>query len=191
MYDEALTTYDEITRRMGADTLNGDYAAILRYRAIAAHARAVRGDMQSARDAFDFQTRYANLSKVLSDSLHKSEAHDYAARYHAQEQQLEIQEKEAEAERLHLISIAVAVIALLAIAFALFFFHQKRIVSEKNRVLVRIPMGHRSHSTSTPSDWKRRSDCYVTNPLRRLLPSLLRWGLPPLICVVNLSKNME
>lgn len=138
MYDEALTTYDEITRRMGADTLNGDYAAILRYRAIAAHARAVRGDMQSARDAFDFQTRYANLSKVLSDSLHKSEAHDYAARYHAQEQQLEIQEKEAEAERLHLISIAVAVIALLAIAFALFFFHQKRIVSEKNRVLVRM-----------------------------------------------------
>lgn len=30
------------------------------------------------------------------------------------------------------------VIALLAIAFALYFFHQKRIVSEKNRTLVRM-----------------------------------------------------
>ena len=83
-------------------------------------------------------TRYANLSKVVSDSLHRSEAHDYAARYHAQEQQLEIQEKQAEAERSHLISLTVTVIALLAIAFAVYFFRQKRIVSEKNRTLVRM-----------------------------------------------------
>ena len=83
-------------------------------------------------------TRYADLSKAVSDSLHRSEAHDYAARYHAYEQQLEIQEKEAEAERSHLISLAVAVIALLAIAFAVYFFYQKRIVNEKNRGLVRL-----------------------------------------------------
>lgn len=152
MYDEALTTYDEITRRMGADTLNGDYAAILRYRAIAAHARAVRGDMQSARDAFDFQTRYANLSKVLSDSLHKSEAHDYAARYHAQEQQLVIQQKEAEAERSHIVSFTVTIIALLAVAFALYFFHQKRIITEKNRALVRMINGTQPESDDEPDN---------------------------------------
>ena len=35
-------------------------------------------------------------------------------------------------------SLAIAVIALLAIAFALYFFHQKRIVTEKNRALVRM-----------------------------------------------------
>ena len=35
-------------------------------------------------------------------------------------------------------SLAIAVVALLAIAFALYFFHQKRIVTEKNRVLVRM-----------------------------------------------------
>ena len=135
MYDEALATYTEIERRMGADTLNEDYAIILQNRAMAARAKG------SIADAYDYQTRYANLSKAVSDSLHRSEAHDYAARYHAQEQQLLIQEKEAEAERSHVVTLAIAVIALLAIAFALYFFRQKRIVSEKNRALVRMING--------------------------------------------------
>ena len=135
MYDEALATYDEVERRMAGDTLNDDYAVILRSRATAARAKG------NIAEALDYQTRYANLSKSVSDSLHKSEAHDYAARYHAQEQQLEIQEKQAEAERSHIISLAVAAIALLAVAFAVYFFRQKRIVTEKNRALVRIING--------------------------------------------------
>ena len=132
LYDEAMATYDEMVRRMAVDTLNDDYAVILRSRAIAARSKGYIAE------ALDYQTRYANLSKVLSDSLHRSEAHDYAARYHAQEQQLEIQEHQAKAERLHIISLAIIVVALLAIAFALYFFRQKRIVTEKNRVLVRM-----------------------------------------------------
>lgn len=132
MYDEALATYAEIARRMAADTLNDDYAVILRSRAIAAHTK------NHYVEAYDYQTRYADLSKVLSDSLMKGKAHEYAARYHAYEQQLEIQEKEAEAERSHIISIAVAALAVLAIAFAIYFFRQKRIVSEKNHALVRM-----------------------------------------------------
>ena len=135
MYDEALATYTEIERRMGADTLNEDYAIILQNRAMAARA------MGHIAEAYDYQTRYANLSKVVSDSLHRSEAHDYAARYRAQEQQLLIQEKDAEAERSYIVSIAIAVIALLAIVFALYFFRQKRIVSEKNHALVRMING--------------------------------------------------
>ena len=132
MYDEALDTYAEIARRMAAETLNDDYAVILRSRAIAAHTK------NHYVEAYDYQTRYADLSKVLSDSLMKGKAHEYAARYHAYEQQLEIQEKEAEAERSHIISIAVAALAVLAIAFAIYFFRQKRIVSEKNHALVRM-----------------------------------------------------
>ena len=143
MYDEALATYDEVERRMGADTLNDDYAIILRSRAIAAYAQATAKSQTSnlnsqIKQAYSLMTRYADLSKAVSDSLHRSEAHDYAARYHAQEQQLEIQEQQAKAERLHLISLAIAVVALLAIAFALYFFRQKRIVTEKNRALVRM-----------------------------------------------------
>ena len=132
MYGEALSTYNEIEHRLGADTFNNNYTVILRSRAIAARAQG------RIAEAYDYQTRYAALSKVVSDSLHRSEAHDYAARYHAQEQQLEIREKEAEAERSHIVSLAVALIALLAIAFAIYFFRQKRIVSEKNHALVRM-----------------------------------------------------
>ena len=135
MYDEALTTYEEVERRMAGDTLNEDYAIILHSRAIAARAKG------RTAEALDLQTRYANLVKIVSDNLHASEAHDYAARYHAQEQQLEIQEKQAEAERSHIVSLAVAVIAVLAIVFAIYFFRQKRIVSEKNRALVRMING--------------------------------------------------
>jgi AraC-like DNA-binding protein len=132
MYDEALVTYDELERRMAGDTLNEDYAIILRSRAIAAR------DKGNFAEALGYQTRYADLLKAVSDSLHRSEAHDYAARYHAQEQQLEIQEKQAEAEQFRIVSLAVAVVALLAIAFAIYFFRQKRIVTEKNRALVRL-----------------------------------------------------
>ena len=76
-----------------------DYAIILRSRAIAAR------DKGNFAEALGYQTRYADLSKAVSDSLHRSEAHDYAARYHAYEQQLEIQEKEAEAERSHIVAL--------------------------------------------------------------------------------------
>ena len=132
MYDEALATYDEVEHRMAGDTLNEDYAVILRSRAIAAR------DKGRIVEALDYQTRYANLSKAVSDSLHRSEAHDYAARYHAQEQQLEIQEKEAEAQRSHIINIALAAGLLIVLVAALYIFYQKRIVNEKNRGLVRL-----------------------------------------------------
>ena len=146
------TTYDEIERRMAGDTLNKDYATILRSRAIAAR---TKGHIA---EALDFQTRYANLSKIVSDSLHASEAHDYAARYHAQEQQLEIQEKEAEAERSYIVSLAVAIVALLAIAFAIYFFRQKRIVSEKNRALVRMINGTPPEPEEEPEEEEEPED---------------------------------
>ena len=156
MYDEALATYDEVERRMAADTLNDDYAVILRSRAIAAR------EKKHYAEAYYYQTRNADLSKVLSDSLIKGKAHEYAARYHAQEQQLEIQEHQAKAERSHLINLAIAVIALLAIAFAVYFFRQKRIVSEKNRTLVRMINeqafpGDSTAELSTPLSGRERS----------------------------------
>ena len=94
MYDEAMATSDEIAYRMGYDTINADYAVILRDRAIVARAK---GRLV---EAYDLMKRHANLAKVLSDSLHASEAHDYAARYHAQEQELKIRETES-ASRVH------------------------------------------------------------------------------------------
>ena len=132
MYDEAMSTYNEVERRMGDDTLNVDYGTILRSKAVVARSK---GQMN---EACNYLTRYADLTKAVSDSLHRSEAHEYGARYHYQKQQMEIQEKEAEAERSRLFSAAVAVVALLALVFALYSFRQKHIMSAKNRVLVRM-----------------------------------------------------
>ena len=157
MYDEALATYDEIEHRMAGDTLNDDYAVILQSRATVAHA------MGRQAEAYDYQRRYANLSKVLSDSLHASEAHDYAARYHDQEQQLMIQEKQAVAERLHIVGVVIAVLALLAIAFALYFFRQKCIVTEKNRALVRMINEQSQQATPQPLPMKgEQQDIFIS-----------------------------
>ena len=130
MYDEALATYSEFARRMATDTLNDDYAVILRSRAIAAHAKS------RFAEAYDYQTRYADLSKVLSDSLMKGKAHEYAARYHDQEQKLEIAKMNAESQRKTIIIWAAVIIILLISIFATWLLRQWRVIRRKNLVLV-------------------------------------------------------
>ena len=130
MYDEALATYAEIARRMAADTLNDDYAVILRSRAIAAR------DKNHFAEAYDYQTRYADLSKVLSDSLMKGKAHEYAARYHDQEQKLEIAQINSENQRKTIIIWAAVIIIMLISIFATWLLRQWRIIHRKNLVLV-------------------------------------------------------
>ena len=130
MYDEALATYAEIARRMAADTLNDDYAVILRSRAIAAHAK------NHYVEAYDYQTRYADLSKVLSDSLMKGKAHEYAARYHDQEQKLEIAQVNAQSQRKTIIIWVVVIIIMLISIFACWLLRQWRVIRRKNLVLV-------------------------------------------------------
>ena len=135
MYDEAMATSDEVAYRMGRDTINDDYAVILRDRAIVARAKGHVGE------AYNLMNRHANLVKVLSDSLHASEAHDYAARYHAQEQELKIQEAQT-ASRIK--SIIIGVIFLLFViagAFSFYYRHQRLVINEKNRALVRMING--------------------------------------------------
>lgn len=135
MYDEAMATSDEVAYRMGNDTINDDYAVILRDRAIVARAK---GHVD---EAYNLMNRHANLVKVLSDSLHASEAHDYAARYHAQEQELKIQEAQT-ASRIK--SIIIGVIFLLFViagAFSFYYRHQRLVINEKNRALVRMING--------------------------------------------------
>ena len=135
MYDEAMATSDEVAYRMGNDTINDDYAVILRDRAIVARAKGHVGE------AYNLMNRHANLVKVLSDSLHASEAHDYAARYHAQEQELKIQEAQT-ASRIK--SIIIGVILLLFViagAFSFYYRHQRLVINEKNRALVRMING--------------------------------------------------
>ena len=139
MYDEAMATSDEMVYRMGNDTVNDDYAVILRDRAIVARAK---GHLV---EAYNLMNRHANLAKVLSDSLHASEAHDYAARYHARyhakEQELKIQEAET-ASRIKSIIIGVIILLLIIAGVVSFYYRrQRQIISEKNRALVRMING--------------------------------------------------
>ena len=130
-YDKMLAVYDEMEQHMGTDTICFDYATILHDRAIASEARGHHAQ------AYDYMSRYAALSRSLNDSLQASEAHEYAARYHAQEQQMEIERQKAEASLWHIIAWLVAVIALLLACFAVYYFLRHREETRKNRILAR------------------------------------------------------
>ena len=134
-YDKMLAVYDEVEQRMGSDTICFDYAKILYDRAVAAEARAALGDLQSARQAYDYMSRYAALSQSLNDSLQASEAHEYAARYHAQEQQLQIEREQAKSARKNIYIWSFVIISLLAIAIAAILFYRNREIKRKNRIL--------------------------------------------------------
>ena len=135
MYDEAMATSDEIVYRMGNDTINDDYAVILRDRAVVARAK---GHVD---EAYNLMNRHANLVKVLSDSLHASEAHDYAARYHAQEQELKIQETEAASRMKSIIIGVIVLLFIIASVISFYYRRQRQIITEKNRALVRMING--------------------------------------------------
>ena len=128
-YDRMLAIYDEVEQSMADDTLNANYADILRGRAEVAQSQ---GHPVAANG---YWRRYADLSQQLSDSLLRGRAHLFAARYHAQEQQREIEQQRASKRIANTISIATGSLALLILAFALYAFRQWRITQQRNRIL--------------------------------------------------------
>ena len=142
-YAAMLATYNEAEHRMlsEGDTLNGVYASILRGRAEAAFAQASADSQLSTVNSqlstvYDYLSRYEALESQRNDRLQRSKAHLYAARYHAQEQQLEIQQRKSEANRNLILAVGAIILALLAAGFAVYYFRQQRIIRKKNRVLV-------------------------------------------------------
>lgn len=129
-YATMLAIYDEAEAEMRGDTLRYDYAEILLARSEAAEAR---GHLAAS---LDYRKRYDQLTQTLNDRLHRNQTHDYAARYHAQEQQMEIERQNAELTRMNYYISMGVLITLLAVAFAIYFFRQKRILYHKNHVLV-------------------------------------------------------
>ena len=130
-YDKMLATYDEQERLMGTDTICFNYAIILRNRAEAAEARGLHAQ------AYDYMSRHAALCHTLNDSLQASEAHEYATRYHAQQQQLQIEREQAKSARKNIYIWSFVIISLLAIAIAALLFFRNREISQKNRTLAR------------------------------------------------------
>ena len=128
-YDRMLAIYDEVEQQMGNDTLNANYAEILRGRAEAAKAQG------RLADAIDYGERYAKLNETLSERLLQGKAHLYAARFHLQEQQREIERHREAMRRATLIGTAIGIIGLLILLFAIYAVWQWRKTQRRNHIL--------------------------------------------------------
>ena len=124
---------------MGADTLNADYATILKDWADVATER------RQYATALSYMGRYARLNELLSQQRHETEAQEYAARFHAMDQERRLQEEMEKSARKDGIIAFVIVLLLLITVFAYFSVRQRHAITLKNRALVRM-IGELSNS---------------------------------------------
>ena len=131
-YDKMLAIYDEIESYIKDDTINDNYSNILRNRAIAAKAS---GQYLMA---YNYMKRCAELNEIINNEVQQSSANEHAARYRAQEQQMEI-DRQAIHNRMMNYVLLVMLIALMGAIFQ--YNHtvvQKKRLVEKNTALVRL-----------------------------------------------------
>ena len=128
-YDRMLAIYDEVEQQMGNDTLNANYAEILRGRAEAAKAQG------RLADAISYEERYAKLNETLVERLLQGKAHLYAARFRAQEQQREIERHREAVRRANLVGTAIAIVGVLVLLFAIYAVAQWHKTQRRNRIL--------------------------------------------------------
>lgn len=129
-YDKMLATYDEIAIRMGNDTLNAEYVEMLRGRALAAEAAG------NPNASIDYWQRYALMSRLVNKQLQESQAYEYAARYHLQEERMNTEREQAKAQNNKNLAIAGFLLALIAVVFIVWLLIQRNTINRKNRVLV-------------------------------------------------------
>ena len=128
-YGKVQPLYDEIEARMGADTLNSDYVIILRGRAIMAEAA---GNYYAANN---YGKRYNNLKELLNKQLLESRAHEYAARYHLQEEEMKVESEKRKVESGKRMIIGLAIFALIAIGLIIQLLFLRKSIDRKNKVL--------------------------------------------------------
>ena len=128
-YSKMQPLYDEIEARMGADTLNSDYAIILHGRAVMAEAA---GNYYAANN---YGKRYNNLKDALNKQLLESRAYEYAARYHLQEEKMRAENGERMVKISRRMVVALFVFALAAIGFIVRLLFRNRAIDRKNKVL--------------------------------------------------------
>lgn len=131
-WDKLLAVDEEAEHKLGDDTLNTDYATILKDRSDAAK---VKGQLPQALSYLD---RYSRLQEQLNEQRLRTEAQEYAARYHALEQEQKIREAEADSARKDAIIIIVVALLIILTTVTVHFVRQQRAIGEKNRALVRM-----------------------------------------------------
>ena len=128
--EEVYTPLEAALRAQG-DTASVEYATILRNRAIAAEARGRKDE------ALHLYKEYEDLNNTINEQLLKGNAHLYAARFHAQEQQNEIERQKVNRRKAVTASIIISIIALLVLFFAIFASIAWRKTKQHNRALAR------------------------------------------------------
>lgn len=130
-WDKFLAFAAEQENRMGADTLNSDYADILYGRSQAAKAGG------RYREAYGWLNRYTSIQDSIDRERQKSQAHEYAARYHEHEQQLALGKEQTERQRLQFMAFGLTAILLLTSVFVVILFRQMKAIRRKNAALSR------------------------------------------------------
>ena len=131
-YDKMLAIYDEVEKYLEGDTISETYSTILYNRAVAAEAR---GQYTLA---YQYIKRHAELSQLIANQMQESKAYEYAARYHAQEQQMEINRHAMQNRMMNYILL---IFLILLLTFVFFYNHtvyQKKKLAEKNSALVKL-----------------------------------------------------
>ena len=118
-YAQAQEMYDEMESRLADDTVSNDYAEILYGRMLIAKG------LNRVDEERNYWQRYTHLTQLLNQRLHESQAHDYAARYHAQEQEQTLRQIAAANTRKNIL-IGVLVIILIALLVVLIYFYKER-----------------------------------------------------------------
>ena len=131
-WDKLTAVNDEVERRMGADTLNSDYAVILHNKAEAA---AAKGNYKAASAYLE---RWGVLNNQLQSQLRESQAQEYAAKYHQKEQEMEIAAAKADARRKDSVIIGILALFVLAALASVYYARQRRRIAEKNNALARL-----------------------------------------------------
>ena len=131
-YETMLATYDDFERYMVSegDTLNGARVEILRGRAEAANA------FGHTTQAYDYMNRYDELKSQLSDNLQRSKAHLYAARYHTLELETALHQERVIHMKNLFVNVLIGMVLFIVVAAAVYLYRQRRLLSEKNYILV-------------------------------------------------------
>ena len=121
--------HDGSYREPQNDTKRADYIRFYRSQAqgFITAAYAALGDKGNMTEA------YEKIERTVRDAT----AREHQARYRALEQQMQRQEAEARAERSQLTTVIFAILLVAALAALVWYWRQKRIISRKNRVLVK------------------------------------------------------
>ena len=96
-----------------------------------------QGRMTAAYALLGQQQSMEEVYQQIERTVREAVGREHIARYQVLEQQSELERKRAELKQQQTYTLFGGIIAVLAVAFAVYFWRQKRIVAEKNRVLVR------------------------------------------------------